>query len=109
MKKFIFLIFGIHCFSLLLYAQNIKPVTRMSSAFMPQGYVSGSLNSAGFSRMINHHAGNIGNINPACISQFENLSFGLSYQFETDVSPAWIGHIGHSRSHLANFGQTGKF
>jgi len=97
MKKFILLLILLH---INLYAQKVG-TTSAPSTFVPQGHVLSSINSMGFSRLINQQVSNVGNINPASLSQFENLSFGISYQFETDVTPAWIAGLGHSRSQLA--------
>ena len=55
----------------------------------PQGFDIRLLNSAGTSS-INNDVSNIGFMNPASISNFDNLSIGLSYQFNSDIDKGWI-------------------
>jgi hypothetical protein len=55
----------------------------------PQGFGIPYLNSTGNSAIINDVT-NIGVINPASISNFKNLSFGLSYQFNPEIEKGWL-------------------
>jgi len=63
---------------------------------IPQGYGIKLLNSKGTSAIINN-VSNISALNPASIQQFKDLSFGLSYQFQTDIPSAYAFDIGTSR------------
>ena len=53
----------------------------------PQGFGIELLNSKGTSGIFNNIS-NLSAMNPATINQFENLSIGLSYQFQTSISDA---------------------
>jgi hypothetical protein len=64
--------------------------------FLPQGYGIKLLNSSGTSSVINDIS-NLGFMNPASISDFENYSTGISYQFNTSIDEAWIADFGTSR------------
>ena len=63
---------------------------------LPQGYGIELLNSKGTSGIYND-VSNISSMNPASIYTLENLSFGFSYQFQTNLDTAWIAGIGTSR------------
>jgi len=101
MKRNILLILVLSFIELAAQTTVRRDLYTIPSSFMPQGFVLASVNSNGFSRLINQQTANLGAINPAAITLYENLSFGLSYQFETNVSPGWIGGIDYSRSRLS--------
>lgn len=65
-------------------------------SFLPQGYGIKLLNSSGTSSIYNDIS-NLGFMNPASISEFENHSLGFSYQFNTSIDEAWIADFGTSR------------
>jgi len=65
-------------------------------SFLPQGYGIKLLNSSGTSSIIND-VSNLGFMNPASISNFENYSIGFAYQFSTSIDEAWIADFGTSR------------
>ena len=65
-------------------------------SFLPQGYGIKLLNSYGTSSILND-VSNLGFMNPANISDFENYSLGFSYQFNTSIDEAWIADFGTSR------------
>lgn len=65
-------------------------------SFLPQGYGIKLLNSSGTSSILNDIS-NLGFMNPASISEFENYSLGFSYQFNTSIDEAWIADFGTSR------------
>jgi|WetSurMetagenome_2_1015567.scaffolds.fasta_scaffold24827_4 hypothetical protein len=65
-------------------------------SFLPQGYGIKLLNSSGTSSIIND-VSNLGFMNPASISEFENYSLGISYQLNTSIDKAWIADYGTSR------------
>lgn len=73
-------------------------VTESNARLFPQGYGIKLLNFAGTSSIIND-VSNLGFMNPASISEFENYSLGISYQFNTSIDEAWIADIGLSRIH----------
>jgi len=98
MKLYIILI--LHLLISTLTAGDLDRVADNSpgNMFIPQGFVLGTMNSAGFSRLVNKQVSNAGNLNPASLSQFENGSLGFSYQFETKLDPAYYLDITHSRN-----------
>jgi long-subunit fatty acid transport protein len=55
----------------------------------PQGFGIPYLNSTGNSAIINHIT-NIGVINPASISNFDNLSIGISFQINPEINKGWL-------------------
>ncbi|MFZ1520268.1 MAG: hypothetical protein WAU11_15935 [Ignavibacteriaceae bacterium] len=65
-------------------------------SFLPQGYGIKLLNSSGTSSILND-VSNLGFMNPASISEFENYSLGFSYQINTSTDEAWIADFGTSR------------
>lgn len=65
-------------------------------SFLPQGYGIKLLNSSGTSSIINE-VSNLGFMNPAKISEFENYSLSFSYQLNTSIDEAWIADFGTSR------------
>lgn len=65
-------------------------------SFFPQGYGIKLLNSSGTSSILND-VSNLGFMNPASISEFENYSLGFSYQINTSIDEAWIADFGTSR------------
>ena len=83
---------------------NISETTAQTNArdgstvvsFLPQGYGIKLLNSSGASSIYND-VSNLGFMNPASISEFENYSLGFSYQFNTSIDEAWIADIGFDR------------
>ncbi len=78
-----------------IFSQINLPVT--SNVFLfPQGNPIGELNGLGTSGILNNIS-NIGSINPAALSNYNDISFGLSYQFETNINEAWIADIGYKR------------
>ncbi len=91
MKKFV-LIFSL-VFSVISFAQSSN---EFSSRLFPQGYGIKLLNSSGTSSIINDIS-NLGFMNPASISEFENYSLGFSYQFNASIYEAWIADFGTSR------------
>jgi hypothetical protein len=83
---------------ILLHSIVISPqsIRERNAALVPQGYGIELLNSDGCSGIIND-VSNISSMNPASIYKLENLSLGLSYQFQTNLDTAWIAGIGTSR------------
>ena len=61
-----------------------------------KGFGINLLNSSGNSS-IDNDISNIGFMNPAAISNFDNYSFGFSYQFSSNIDEGWIADIGTSR------------
>ncbi len=83
MKKLIlFLVFSI---SSSYYSQS----TTVDALVPPQGFGIKLLNSAGNSSIIND-VSNLGLMNPAAISNFDNYTIGISYQLNSDVENGWI-------------------
>jgi len=67
------------------------------AAFLTQGFVLESLSGLGFPGSNITTISNISSCNPASLYDFETLSLGLSYQFDSELYPAWIAGIGHKR------------
>jgi hypothetical protein len=85
-------------FFLLIF--SINSLAQRSNEFnlilFPQGYGIKFLNSSGTSSIFND-VSNLGFMNPASISEFENHSLCISYQFNSSIDEAWIADIGTSR------------
>jgi hypothetical protein len=71
--------------------------TEIPVLYMPLGYVLESISGAGFQNCGNNHIANINSSNPASSSNFQKLSFGLSYQFESSEQPNWVADINCTR------------
>lgn len=90
MKKLIFIL-------ALIYSTIALPQNNDTQAIIaPQGFGINLLNSTGNSS-IDNDISNIGFMNPAAISNFNNYSLGFSYQQSTSIDEAWIADIGTSR------------
>lgn len=61
-----------------------------------QGFGINLLNSSGNSS-IDNNISNIGFMNPAAISHFDNYSLGFSYQLSSEIEEGWIADIGTTR------------
>lgn len=85
-------------FVLLLSYNSFSQTTgsEFNAFLLPQGYGIKLLNSSGNSSIFND-VSNLGFMNPASISEFENYSFGISYQVSSSIDDAWILGIGSSR------------
>ncbi|HCY76980.1 MAG TPA: hypothetical protein DHV28_13750 [Ignavibacteriales bacterium] len=84
-------------FLVLIYSTLTLPQRSDTQAIItPQGFGINLLNSKGNSS-IDNDISNIGFMNPAAISNFDNYSFGLSYQLSSSIDEAWIADIGTSR------------
>jgi hypothetical protein len=95
MKKILILLVIIYSFN-----QNFAQVRTSNDVFLfPQGNPIGELNGIGTSGLSNMIS-NIGSINPAALNNFEKISFGFSYQFETKIDEAWIADIGYKRNKI---------
>ncbi len=92
---FLLLHFVVISSSLTLAQTNTRDGSTVVS-FLPQGYGIKLLNSSGTSSIVND-VSNLGFMNPASISEFENYSLGFSYQFNTSIDEAWIADFGTSR------------
>ena len=83
MKIFILVFFCL--ISVNVYSQS----TSIDWLLPPQGFGIPNLNSSGSSSIINNVA-NIGSINPASISSFNNFSVGISYQINPEIKKGWL-------------------
>lgn len=75
---------------------SISQSNKSYAILLPQGYGISLLNSSGTSSIFND-VSNIGFMNPASISGFNNYSFGISYQASTTIDEAWIADLGTGR------------
>lgn len=82
--------------SFISYTQSSRD--EFNAIFFPQGYGLKLLNSSGNSSIYNDIS-NLGFMNPASISGFNNYTFGLSYQLSSSIEDAYIFNIGISRVH----------
>lgn len=94
MQKLFILLLSIY-FSNNIFSQSVRPSSNNTFLF-PQGNPIGELNSFGTSGLYNS-VSNIGSINPAALNNFDDISFGFAYQFETNINEAWIVNIGYKR------------
>lgn len=92
-----------------LFSQNSRD--EFDVLLIPQGYGIKLLSSTGTSSIINDIS-NLGFMNPASISRFDNYTAGLSYQQSSSIDEAYILSIGFSRIHNwypQSFGGTVKW
>src|SRR5690606_8965182 len=80
----------------LLFTFNTFAQYENNIFIVPSAFRLNQLSSAGYSS-INGSAANITALNPAAISIFNEISAGDSYQFESNLNPAWIDDIGTKR------------
>ncbi len=93
MKKvillFLFIIFTtINIYSQITYEHPV--------VFLPQGFAIQTLSSLGTSNIVNDIS-NISSINPAAINEFNKISGGISYLFQSKIDEAYVAGIGHNR------------
>lgn len=81
----IFILGVIFLLSTYVYSQP----TSIDWLLPPQGFGIPYLNSTGNSAIVNE-VSNIGAINPASISCFNNLSVGISYQVNPEIRKGWL-------------------
>ena len=92
MKKLV--LFFVILYSTISYNQTTN--NEFPANLPPQGCGIKLLNSSGTSSIFND-VSNIGFMNPASIAEFDNYSFGISYQASTSIDEAWIEDFGTSR------------
>jgi len=95
MKNYIFPLFTLFIIGTNLFSQNFA--TTSDAMFLPQGYVLESLGGFGYSNCTIVTIPNICNSNPALITDFNNMSVGISYQFDTNIKPAKWYDLTHRR------------
>lgn len=82
---------------LLLLSIRTNPQSNNIDALIPpQGFDIRLLNSKGTSAIVNDVA-NLGQMNPAALTNFENHSIGFSYQYSSDITEGWINNSKVSR------------
>lgn len=82
---------------ILVYSTITLPQTNETQAIIaPQGFGINLLNSSG-NNSIDNDISNLGFMNPAAISNFNNYSLGLSYQLSSEIEEGYIADIGTSR------------
>jgi hypothetical protein len=87
------IVFGFLCFiNFNLYSQRHN----IDWLVPPQGFGIQLMNSLGNSSIIND-VSNLGNMNPAAISNFENFSLAFSYQFNSSINESWINNSASTR------------
>jgi len=83
----------------LVYAGDLDRVGT-TTLWVTQGYVFESISGTGFGRSIYSNVANLGSTNPAAIYDVDNISMGISYQFESAIKQAWFVDLNHERGHL---------
>ena len=71
-----------------------------SGLLIPQGFVIENLDYSGVNSTTLYSGLCISSNNPALISQIEQNSIGITYQFESKLKPAWSSNFMHERSNL---------
>lgn len=84
MRKLLFIL-ALAFLSFNIYSQSANSNIQL----LPQGDPLGELNGLGNSGLVNNTF-NIGFINPAALSNFNDISFGVSYEFQNRLTDAWI-------------------
>ena len=64
-------------------------------AWLTQGIVHQTMSGIGFPGSTINTISNVSSSNPASLSDFNNLSFGISKQFSSKIYPVWIADIGY--------------
>ncbi|MDD5766117.1 MAG: hypothetical protein PHW79_07735, partial [Candidatus Marinimicrobia bacterium] len=64
--------------------------------YLPQGHVYDALSGNGYNPSTLATPMTINSVNPAALVDLKR-GFGLSYQYETKMQPAWIADFGHQR------------
>ncbi len=90
MKKIFFSILLLSSIKILAQSASTDPI------ILPQGYSLNLLNSKGTSG-INNVVSNINFINPAALDRFDIISAGISYEYQTNITNAWLANIGYKR------------
>jgi len=92
--KFIFSLLCLILFSNLIFSQNSHILTPLENNFilLPQGFTLNNLNASGNSN-IENNISNLSSLNPAALNNFNKISFGASYHFETKIKEAWFADI----------------
>ena len=79
--------------------------TRLASQetlfYLPQGFVLDALSGYGYNKSTKSSISNILAGNPANNQDFDNITIGFSYQFDSKIGEAWIVDFGHSRTRLS--------
>jgi hypothetical protein len=74
----------------ILTAQDVPKINdEIPILYLPHGYIIESISGTGFQKIVRNNVSNINSNNPASASNFTELSFGLSCQFESLRQPAW--------------------
>jgi long-subunit fatty acid transport protein len=68
--------------------------------YLPQGFVLNGLSGYGYQKSTKSSIANSLISNPAATADFERISFGFSYQYDSKIDEAWLFNIGHSRTKL---------
>jgi hypothetical protein len=90
MKKLLFMMLFIN------YTNSFAQHDNFDEIIPPQGFGIKLLNSAGNSSL-NNFVSNLSYMNPASISNLANYSFGISYQYNTNIENGWINNSEVSR------------
>jgi hypothetical protein len=87
-------------FTSLSIAQGTRSGGITNQAILPQGIRWQALSSNGFSYNFPTALSQIGGSNPAALSGFDTLAWGLSYQFDSDLEEAYFAKIGYRDNYL---------
>lgn len=90
MKSSVILILSTIFFIPLLNAQSSRLATIYTIPTIHQGFILESLNGYGFNQSTYSPIFNIASGNPASITDYQNFTLGLSYQFDSAIDSAFL-------------------
>ena len=96
-KKRIISIIFIYLLLSIGYTQT-RLASQQTLFYLPQGFVLDGLTGYGYQKSTISTISNILAANPANSQDFDRITFGFSYQFDSKISEAWIVDFGHSRT-----------
>jgi hypothetical protein len=79
------------------YTQT-KLVNQQTLFYLPQGFVLDGLTGYGYQKSTKGTISSILAANPANLLDFDRITVGFSFQFDSKISEAWIAEFGHSRT-----------
>jgi hypothetical protein len=97
LKKRIISIIFIYLLLSIGYTQT-KLVSQQTLFYLPQGFVLDGLTGYGYQKSTKSTISNMLASNPANSQDFDKITFGFSYQFDSKIKEAWIADFGHSRT-----------
>lgn len=75
---------------------SLSAQTTVNHLVTPSGFTIESVSGFGYSKTTGSQS-NIASMNPAAMDRFTSTSFGVSYQYESELHPGYIADIGAAR------------